>query len=232
MMPQFVIALIIVFGGLWFIRKMARTSQSAMPGFIQKAAGLGIMGLSGLFALRGGMQIAVPMFLFGLGLAGKGKGFPNGFNWGKAKSPGQKSRVATSLLAMELDHDTGGMEGEVLAGGLKGKKLSALSPQDMISFHKLCKTANDRSLALYEAWLDRAQPEWRQAWGGESSNSSQGGGAMSKAEAAAILGVKANASAEDVKAAHKRLMKDFHPDKGGSDYLAAKINAAKDVLLG
>jgi hypothetical protein len=231
-MPQFVIALIIVFGGLWFIRKMARTSKAAMPAFVQKAAGFGIMGLSGLFALRGGMQIAVPMFLFGLGLVGKGQAFPNGFNWGKAKSPGQKSRVATSLLAMELDHDTGSMEGEVLAGALKGKKLSAFSPQEMISFHKLCKAANDQSLALYEAWLDRAQPEWKQSWGGESGTTSATGSAMSKAEAAAILGLKIDASAHDVKAAHKRLLKDFHPDKGGSDYLAAKINAAKDVLLG
>jgi hypothetical protein len=231
-MPQFLIALAIVFGGIWFIRKMARTPQTAMPGFMQKAAGVGIMGLAGLLALRGAMQIAVPMFLFGLSLAGKGQAFPNGFNWGKNKSPGQKSRVATALLAMELDHDSGGMNGEVLAGALKGRQLSSLSQQEMISFHGVCKAAGDQSLPLYEAWLDRAQPEWRAAWGGERSSAAPSGGAMSRAEAAAILGLKVGASAEDVKAAHKRLMKDFHPDKGGSDYLAAKINAAKDVLLG
>jgi hypothetical protein len=231
-MPQFFIALAIVVGGIWFIRKMARTPQTAMPGFMQKAAGVGIMGLAGLFALRGGMQIAVPMFLFGLGLAGKGQAFPNGFNWGKNKSPGQKSRVATSLLAMELDHDSGGMDGEVLTGGLKGRRLSSLTHQEMIKFHGLCKTAGDQSLPLFEAWLDRAQPEWRAAWGGGASQAPTPGGAMSREEAAAILGLKVAASAADVKAAHKRLMKDFHPDKGGSDYLAAKINAAKDVLLG
>ncbi len=54
---------------------------------------------------------------------------------------------------------------------------------------------------------------------------------LPKDEALAILGLKAGATAEDVKLAHKRLMKDFHPDKGGTDYLAAKINEAKDVLL-
>ncbi len=231
-MPQFFIALAIVVGGLWFIRKMARTPQTAMPGFMQKVAGFGIMGLAGLFALRGGMQIAVPMFLFGLGLAGKGSAFPNGFNWGKNKTPGQKSRVATSLLAMELDHDSGGMDGEVLAGTLRGRRLSSLKQDEMMGFHKLCQTAGDQSLPLYEAWLDRAQPEWRAAWGsGPSSNSNASGGAMSRSEAFAILGIKDGASAADIKAAHKRLMKDFHPDKGGSDYLAAKINAAKDVLL-
>ncbi len=231
-MPQFFIALAIVFGGLWFIRKMAKTPQAAMPGFIQKAAGVGIMGLAGLFALRGGMQIAVPMFLFGLGLAGKGQAFPNGFNWGKAKSPGQKSRVATSLLAMELDHDSGGMDGEVLAGALQGRQLSSLTQPEMMSFHVSCKSAGDQSLPLYEAWLDRAQPEWRAAWGKGGSGPTATSGAMSREEAAAVLGLKTNASTADIKAAHKRLMKDFHPDKGGSDYLAAKINAAKDVLLG
>lgn len=56
-------------------------------------------------------------------------------------------------------------------------------------------------------------------------------GAMSSAEAYAVLGLKPGASADDVRAAHRRLMKDFHPDKGGSDYLAVKINQAKDLLL-
>jgi DnaJ domain len=231
-MPQFLIALVIVVGGLWLIRKAARTPQTAMPGFMQKMAGVGIMGLAGLIALRGAMQIAVPMFLFGLGLAGKGSAFPNGFNWGKSKSPGQKSRVATSLLAMELDHDSGSMDGEVLAGAFKGRRLSSLNQEEMLSFHGRCKQASDQSLPLFEAWLDRAQPEWRAAWGGGGATSgASGGGAMSREEAYAVLGLSAGASAGDVKAAHKRLMKDFHPDKGGSDYLAAKINAAKDVLL-
>jgi hypothetical protein len=231
-MPPFIIALIIVFGGLWLIRKAARTPQTAMPGFMQKMAGMGIMGFAGLLALRGSMQIAVPVFLFGLGLAGKGQAFPNGFNWGKSKTPGQKSRVATSLLAMEMDHDSGGMDGEVLAGALKGKKLSTLTQQEMINFHSLCKSASDQSLPLYEAWLNRAQPEWRAAWGGASAGQASSSSAMSPEEASAVLGLKKGANVEDIKAAHKRLMKDFHPDKGGSDYLAAKINAAKDVLLG
>jgi DnaJ domain len=231
-MPPFIIALIVVFGGIWLIRKAARTPQTAMPGFISKMAGMGIMGFAGLLALRGNMQVAATVFLFGLGLAGKGQIFPNGFNWGKTKTPGQKSRVATSLLAMELDHDSGTMDGDVLAGPCKGRRLSSLGQEEMMSFHGLCKQAGDQSLPLYEAWLDRAQPEWRAAWGGGARASTTGGGAMSRDEAYAVLGLKSGASADDVKSAHKRLMKDFHPDKGGSDYLASKINAAKDVLLG
>lgn len=231
-MPQLLIALVIVFGGLWLIRKAARTPQAAMPGFMSKLAGAGIMGFAGLLALRGRMQIAVPLFVFGLGLAGKGQVFPNGFNWGKSKSPGQKSRVATSLIAMELDHDSGQMDGEILSGPTKGRRLTSLSQDEHVAFHGLCRASSDQSQALYEAWVDRAQPEWRSAWGGSSKPANQGNGAMTRDEAYAVLGLKNGATPDDIKSAHKRLMKDFHPDKGGSDYLAAKINAAKDILLG
>jgi hypothetical protein len=54
---------------------------------------------------------------------------------------------------------------------------------------------------------------------------------MSRAEALQVLGLPASATVDDIKAAHRRLLKDFHPDKGGSDYLAAKVNEAKDALL-
>lgn len=57
-------------------------------------------------------------------------------------------------------------------------------------------------------------------------------GKMSRAEALSVLGLNEGATPEDIRAAHHRLIKQTHPDKGGSSYLAAKINEAKDVLLG
>jgi hypothetical protein len=230
MPPNIIIVLALLVAGIWFLRKLGRASQAAVPGMIQKAGGVAIMGFAGLLALRGAMNIAVPLFIFGLGLAGKGAAFPNGFPWGQ-KSAGQKSRVNTSKLSMELDHDSGGMDGEVLAGPYKGKRLSQLSHDDLKSFHAECRGAGDQSQALLEAWLDRSQSEWRNSWGQGGASSASSGGVMSKDEAYAVLGLKKGASAEEVRTAHKRLMKDFHPDRGGSDYLAAKINAAKDLLL-
>ena len=54
---------------------------------------------------------------------------------------------------------------------------------------------------------------------------------MSFEEAYAILGLSSGADAEAIKEAHRRLMVKLHPDHGGSDYLATKINRARDVLL-
>ena len=54
---------------------------------------------------------------------------------------------------------------------------------------------------------------------------------ISKSEAAEILGINKNATKEEIIFAHKKAMQKYHPDKGGSKHMAAKINAAKDALL-
>ncbi len=229
-MPNFVIALIIVFGGLWLIRTFAKVKSSAMPTLLQKLGGGALIGLSGLIALRGNMNAAIPVFLAGLGLIGKTAAYPNGFNWGKPRETGQKSKVETSMLAMELDHDSGKMDGTVKQGPSAGKQLSTLSLPELQALHNLCGNAGDQSAALLEAWLDRARANWKDEWEQPRAKPDQSAGKMSITEAYAILGLKPGASNDDIKLAHRRLMKQVHPDHGGSDYLAAKINAAKDLL--
>ena len=66
---------------------------------------------------------------------------------------------------------------------------------------------------------------------GNSSASSPNNATMSRQQAADILGVDVNASADEVKMAHKKLMQKMHPDRGGSDVLAKQINQARDTLL-
>ena len=229
-MPNFIIALIVVFGGIWLIRQFAKTSPSQAAGLTRKLAGGGLIALSGLLALRGLSQFAVPLFAVGLGMIGQSAVFPNGFPWSK-KSAGQKSRVATGILAMELDHDTGKMTGTVLSGRFKGTSLEEMNSTDLKSLYDLCARASDQSISLLEAWLDRNQPEWRESWTGADKAKQTGTSVMSRDEALSVLGLKAGATSDDIKNAHRRLMKDFHPDRGGSDYLAAKINQAKDILL-
>jgi DnaJ domain len=229
-MPQFFIAIAILIGGYWLIKKFGKMQPAQSRAFTRKLAGGGLIGLSGLLVLRGS-QLAVPLFLTGLGLFGSGTNFAKGFAWGEKKT-GQKSSVSTSILSMELDHDSGTMNGRVLKGPFAGRMLSDLGSDDLQQLHAFCINAGDQSAALLEAWLDRHHAAWRDEWGGTER---PGGGAKSSAmtpdEALAVLGLKQGASVADIRNAHRKLMKDFHPDRGGSDYLAAKINQAKDVLL-
>ena len=229
-MLNIIIALIVVFGGLWLIKQFAKTSPSQAAGLTRKLAGGALIGVSGLLALRGLSTYAVPLFALGLGMIGQSSVFPNGFPWTK-KSAGQKSRVATGILAMELDHDSGKMTGKVISGPYKGVSLEEMNSTDLKSLYDRCARASDQSISLLEAWLDRNKPEWRETWTGTDKARQASTGAMSRDEALSVLGLKPAATNEDIKNAHRRLMKDFHPDRGGSDYIAAKINQAKDILL-
>ena len=80
---------------------------------------------------------------------------------------------------------------------------------------------------------------WGSGFGGAGNTGSTGtspprrqGSAMTRAEAFEVLGLKSGANAEEIHSAHRRLMRMAHPDTGGSDWLASRINQARDVLLG
>jgi hypothetical protein len=232
-MLTLVYALVIAFGGYWLLRQFISTPATQVAGVAREAGGFALIAVASFLTFRGAFTVAVPLFVLGLGLLGKSGFLPGGgFPWGE-KSAGQRSRVATSLLAMELDHDTGRMDGTVLAGPFKDRPLSSLNDAELKAFHQQCSAVRDQSRALFEAWLDRTRAGWRDAWqtGPRGNSGAAPSGAMSRAEALAVLGLGEGATKEEIRAAHRRLMKEFHPDRGGSDYLAAKINQAKEVLL-
>ncbi len=232
-MTSFLLGLAIVIGGWYVIKAFANTQPAQIRGLTRKIAGGAIIAFSGFLALRGAFNLAMPLFVLGLGLMGQQMAFPNGMPWSR-KSPGQVSRVSTSMLAMELDHDSGRMDGEVLAGAFKGRRLSSLTLPDAQRLHAECARATDQSRALFESWIERTHPDWRDKWNATAGAQGQAAGTstrMTRQEALAILGLKEGASTEDIRAAHRRLMKTAHPDMGGSDYLAAKINEAKELLL-
>src|SRR5271166_6693447 len=151
-------------------------------------------------------------------------------------SGSQTSTVATAFLRMTLDHDTGRMEGTILRGRFAGMRLEELGPADLLALLRECRAEDEEGARLLEAYLDRVHPDWRDELAGERTGSSGSGarstsGDMTVEEAFAILGLAPGADAEAIKEAHRRLMVKLHPDHGGSDYLATKINRARDVLL-
>lgn len=155
-------------------------------------------------------------------------------------SSGRTTDVKTRYLRMVLDHDSGAMDGEVREGPFVGRRLSDLAPRQLLQLLEVV-TASDAELArVLEAYLDRAHPDWRSDAHARQSDGDFGDDrraptesvSMNREEAYEVLGLAPGASDADIKAAHQRLIASLHPDKGGSNYLAAKINQARQVLLG
>lgn len=146
---------------------------------------------------------------------------------------GNRSDVESGWFRMSLDHDSGAMEGLILKGAHRGRRLDELALDALLALLAECRIDDPDSAALLEAYLDRAYPDWRQQ--DDGSATAQGhtpSAAMTRDEAYRVLGLEPGAGDADIRDAHRRLMKKLHPDHGGSSYLAAKINQAKDLLLG
>ena len=171
----------------------------------------------------------------GLGLPGVGGTFGGGTaTAGAGRGAAGTSSIRKRFIAMHLDHASGAMDGEVLEGPFMGRRLKDLGLDELLRMLEFYREADAQSAAVLEAYLDRERgAEWRDRDPGPRSgvSGSTGGGPMNEAEALAILGIDAAADATAIRDAHRRLMQKLHPDRGGSDYLAAKINEAKQVLL-
>lgn len=148
---------------------------------------------------------------------------------------GQQSSVKTDYLDMTFDHDSGELDGRVIAGAFEGRMLSDMSLDEHRALLREIRMAQDsNSLNVLASFLDRTYGDgWRDdsREGAGSEARSPGAGAMTRDEAWRVLGLEPGAAEEEIRAAHRRLMMQLHPDHGGSDYLAAKINEAKDLLL-
>lgn len=214
---------------------------------VKRAGAAALMALAVAMVATGRFVVAIPLFGFALMLAGPTAG--NYARWvkpfmgpwgnlfsafgGGNRPTGRRSTVRSAALEMELDHDTGTLSGRVLAGRFEGFDLARLSVEDLVAlWREIGGDAESRS--LLEAYLDRRAPVWRQHAQGDAAAGAGGAarpGAMTDEEAHQILGLRPGASQAEIREAHRRLMKAVHPDMGGSTFLAAKINEAKDRLV-
>jgi hypothetical protein len=147
---------------------------------------------------------------------------------GGRKSAKQQSEVETPGLRVTLNHDTGDMDGEVLVGDFAGRRLGELTREELTALYDQLSSEDPEGARLLDAYLTRAFPgDWQEDVAAAHADR----GPMTREEAFEILGLAEGATQADIKAAHHRLMKKFHPDQGGTNYFAARINQAKDLLL-
>jgi hypothetical protein len=229
-MPQLLLGVVVLVAVLWGLRFLSKANPKQVAAGVKTAGGVGALAGAALLTFRGQIGLALPLGMAGLALLGLWPGMPAGFGQRWNKSAGQVSRVRTAFIEMELDHDTGAMRGHILAGPNDGRSLDAL---DVPTLVRLLGEIDEESRALLAAYLDRRDAGWREHAdaGAAAGQGSAPSGPMTEEEAYQILGLQAGAGAEEIGRAHRSLMKKLHPDQGGSTYLAARVNQAKDVLL-
>lgn len=223
---------------IWWIAKLfTGVKPQVMARGLKTLGGIASLGIGALLMARGRLDMAI--FLGGIGawLLGWSATGPGGIRWpwpDKTETPGQRSRVGSALLDMELDHDSGAMAGQVTGGRFAGRRLDDLALPELAQLMAECLSKDPDGARLLEAYLDRRAPGWRED-ADRHRHAGQGGsartGAMTDQEAYEILGLQPGAGEEAVREAHRALMKRIHPDAGGTSGLAARVNQAKDVLL-
>lgn len=236
MLPYVILAVGLLFALLLLLRWAASADLRQLGFVVKLVGGLAAVGLVALVIATERVQLVLYLLPFAL---------PLFFHWrsnqirkrnAQGPSAGGRSEINTGWLRMELDHDSGAMRGTVERGRFAGRGLVGMSLEELLDLLDEVGADAD-SVGVLEAYLDRAHgPDWRH--GGGADGRSAGGqgadpraGGMTEDEALEILGLAPGATADDIKEAHRRLMAKIHPDRGGSTYLAAKLNQAKDFLL-
>jgi hypothetical protein len=227
---------------LYLLLQMYREANPAVLARALKIAGGTVALATSIFlALRGQVVGTVLLGLFGAGLlgwsplggeAGSDKFGILGKIFGAWLRPtGPQSRVRSQYLDMTLDHQSGELQGRIVAGPYAGRALDSF---DLPGLTEVMTSLDAESIPLLESYLDRRFPAWRanaQGDGAGRHGRAPPSGKMTEEEAYQILGLQPGAGRDDISRAHRALMKKLHPDQGGSTYLAARVNEAKDTLL-
>ena len=230
-MPRLLLLVAIVFSLWYWWSTVKRLTPEERRPFFWRTAFWGVLGASIILVATGRMHwlgaglaalIPVGKLVLGFGL----RALPILRILSRFKT--SPSQFGTSSLKVEINFASKKMDGEVLKGEFTGKRLSELNPEQLKALSEEFRAADRESFVLLQAYL------MRNGAGEQTNDNYQAGNFsdISNDEAHKILGLEANASKEEIIKAHKRLMQRLHPDRGGSDYLAAKINAAKDQLIG
>ncbi len=218
------VGLFLVFRGL---RNTSPRNAARMAAMVAVLVGAGVIvffAATGRLGWFGWAALLLPMFLR---LGAIRRAFRNL----RGPTPGRSSDVETRYLRMELDHDSGVLKGTVIFGRHAGRTLDEMSLDELLDLLRECRVEDPRSAAILESYLDRVHGAARSAGADDGAGEAPPGGAMTRDQALEILGLGPGATEREIREAHRRLLRANHPDRGGSTFIAAQINQAKDVLL-
>mgnify|MGYP003860268331 FL=1 len=237
-MPRIILLLAIVIALMLLVRRIqSMPPHKRRSGYIQLI--LGAAALAAIVLTAMGKMHWVGDALTGLLVAARQtlpiliRAFPLLQQWTRQtpKPTGQHSEVKTELLRMSLDHSSGELQGEVLAGPFVDWTLAEMSREQLGTLLNYCREHDADSEQLLTSYLEQRFPNgWQQDDTNEQAQQSSTA-SISRSEALAVLGLSEDATRDDIVAAHRSLIQKIHPDRGGNDYLAAKINEAKDFLV-
>lgn len=223
---------------LYLLLQLLRAANPAvLARAIRLAGGIIAFGMAAFIGSKGELALALPLVFLGVGLLGWSSSgmsfFARLFGAGvqRTAAAGHTSQVRSQFLDMVLDHDSGRLGGRIIDGPDAGRSLDDF---DLPRLLAMMTGFDAESCALLEAYLDRRFPAWRHNAQDDPAvgrSRSSPGGKMTDEEAYQILGLQPGAGSDEIRRAHRGLMKKLHPDQGGSTYLAARVNAAKDTLL-
>ncbi|MBM3490834.1 MAG: molecular chaperone DnaJ [Alphaproteobacteria bacterium] len=235
MIGYFVLGLGVLVGLLLLVRAFAGANPATLAQGI-RLGGAGALGALALFLMvTGRFVLGLPLAVAAYGLWQRQR-LPSFLSGAGGPATGRTTEATTNLVHMVLEHEGGAMRGSVRAGRFAGRDLGSMSLAELGELLAECRAADPQAVPLLETFIERAFGADSRAAGGASGGAEQQPapppkGGMSRAEALAVLGLAEGASQAEIKEAHRRLMLKLHPDQGGSTYLAAKLNQAKDLLM-
>jgi DnaJ-like protein len=241
-------------GGLMLVRWFVAADPRTLA-FAAKVTGIACAVLVAgflIFSGRAGWIMAlVPFAVFLLRRGGLGSRLGGGWFGGMSGGAPRDSHVRTRFLDMRLDHETGELDGDILDGPYAGRRLGTMDRHELLDLLADVRAEDRKSALVLEAYIDRRFPDWREGAGSETADAGGAGpdtsdagsgsgagsgtaaaGPMTVAEAYRVLGLEPGAGEVEIKAAYHRLIGTVHPDRGGSAFLAAQVNRARDILLG
>lgn len=223
MLIKLIFAAVILFFLFKWIHKFKKTPQDQQK---QKLFQLFLIGVA--VAILFGV-VTGKMHWFGAVIAGalpflrNGLGLIMRFAPLLIRSTGGKARFNTEHLNVEIDLNNKSVTGVVTKGLHEGKQIQQLTPQELDELLEYYQSRDKKSVFFIKAV--------KKGFTAQNDPPPQTFIDPDRQEALQILGLSDNPSKEEIIKAHRKLINKLHPDRGGNDFLASRVNQARDTLL-